>query len=136
MATIDIQYAHRNNERRISGTVGGELIPSENGSLPIGDLATVCSLPKNVVLTGIKVVGIGLGTATVPTVTIDSVAYTLAASDIDDDVVELVVAAPVLLTDAKDVNFSADAIVSAGRVVVLVEFIEFDLTNGNRVEAV
>ena len=134
--TTDYQHAHRNNGRREENTVGGEYIPAEDGSLAIGDSAIVCSLPKNVVLEGIKVVGIGIGTATQPTVTINSVAYTQASGDCEDNVLELTVAAPVLLTDAEQVILKADAIISAGRIIVLPRFVEFDLTTGNRVEAV
>ena len=137
MATVtDLQRAHRNNERRERNTVGGEYIFSENGELAIGDEAVLASLPKNVILHGITVVGLDLGTSTVPTVTINGVAYTKSGSNIDGGVAELVVAAPILLKDAQQVIFKASAIVGAGRILVLPRFTEFDLTTGNRVLAV
>ncbi|RLB10202.1 MAG: hypothetical protein DRG27_03545 [Deltaproteobacteria bacterium] len=135
MANVDFQRVHRNNERREENTVGGEFIPADDGTLATGEGAIISSLPKNAVLVGITVVGIGLAAATIATVTIGGVGYT-AAVDINDGAAELAVNDPVLLVDAEQVILTADADITTGRVIVLPRFIEFDLTTGNRVEAV
>ena len=130
--TTDFQYAHRNNERREENTVGGEYIHSEDGTLVAGDGAVVCSIPANSILVGITLVGPGLAAATKPVVTIGATAYT-AATTVKDKALALVVAAPVYFPDAAEVKITADVDITAGRLLVLPRFIEFDLTTGNRV---
>lgn len=137
MAT-DKTLAHRNCERRQEEIAVAELVIAEDGTLVMGEEYIVSALPANSLLTGITVVGAGLAAVTDVDVKVGATTVSLVDVPTDDakagTVTEEFFVSPVPISVTIPAGNLAD--VAAGKITVLVKFVEVDVTTGTRVQPV
>lgn len=138
MAQVIKTGANRNCERREEEIVVAELFPATDGTLVLDDEYIVSALPANALLTGVTVVCVG--TNAVADVNVKIGATTISVLDVPTTgtvkgtVTEEFFVSPVSISVVIPAGVG-QANLTTGKLMVLVKFVEVDVTTGTRVQA-